>query len=268
MRRGTSTYKRTRNGLWTFKSSIPRLPLASASSLCSAHSTLDQIIAQAVDLLRVHGSQASPPSGLAIIRTCRQIYLEATSTLYGQYHHTNAQTSSPTLNESYVDQPTISFGILGRAPYFILNTFPQRLAQIRHIQLDYVETTLHQHGDHCGKSSSYALRCTDCNLCHWLEQIEEHMIGLRTIDVFMTFRSELPNLAGYPGYKYPWLIALFDLQRKRKVIRHFSINTDPRMRPGEAFEDVRTMKKFEKAVRYRLSELKQATTVSEQKLEV
>lgn len=172
------------------------------------------------------------------------------------------------LTDSYVDQPTVSFGVLGRPPYFIYNNSPQRLAQIRHIQLDYVETTLHQHGDHCGKSYSYALRCTDCNLSHWLKQIEEHMTGLRTIDVFMTFPSELPDLTGYPGCKYPWLCALFDLQRKRKAIRHFSINTDQQTHPGAATEDVRNMKRFEKAVRHRLSDLKQAATVSQQKLEV
>ena len=96
------------------------------------------------------------------------------------------------------------------------------------------------------------------------------MIGLRTIDIFMNlpFSTELPDLTAHPGCKFPWLSALFSLQRKRKAIRHFSIDTHRQIRLGEAIEDVQTMKKFENAVCDRLSELKQATTVSQQKLEV
>ena len=95
------------------------------------------------------------------------------------------------------------------------------------------------------------------------------MTGLRTLDIFMHFLSALPSLDGWSLVKNLWLVALFDLQKKLRVVRSFQVDRDSQTRTGKANEDeLRKMKAFEKAVRRRLSELMHAPRVSQEKLEV
>ena len=79
--------KQRRNSLWSFRSNIARLRQASvASQICLASEWYHYLTPHEVDreLLRC-GYQFPRQNGLGIIRTCRQIYLETTPILYGQY---------------------------------------------------------------------------------------------------------------------------------------------------------------------------------------
>ena len=77
-----------KNSLWAFKSNVQRMKRASvASQICYFLEGHRGLTPHEVDpnLLRC-GLSAIPTHGIAITRTCRQIYLESTSVLYSQYH--------------------------------------------------------------------------------------------------------------------------------------------------------------------------------------
>lgn len=79
--------KQTRNSLWSFRSSIARMRQASvAIQICLASELYHSLTPHEVnrELLRC-GYHFRGQNGLGIIRTCRQIYLETTPILYGQY---------------------------------------------------------------------------------------------------------------------------------------------------------------------------------------
>ena len=79
--------KQARNSLWSFRSNIARMLQASvASQIFLDSETHHYLTPHEVDreLLRC-GYYFPQQNGLSIIRTCRQIYLETTPILYGQY---------------------------------------------------------------------------------------------------------------------------------------------------------------------------------------
>ena len=257
--------KRARNSLWLFRSNVARMRQASvASQLCLASEIYHLLTPHEVDreLLRC-GYHVPGQNNLGIIRTCRQIYCETTPILYGQYRSSCITTYKL---KTCVGQPIICFGILGRPPYFIYNSVPQRLAQIRHVQLDYVQTDGHKHGKRCSRSGPYALRCTNCNFCHWLKLIKLSMTGLRTLDIFMTFSLDGPLPEELSLFENTWMDALFDLQRNFKAVREFSVSTEHGNTASN--REAQRVRKFEKMIQRRLSELKQTVVVSSEKLEV
>ena len=84
--------KRARNSLWSFRSSVARMRQASvALHICLASEVYHSLTPHEVngELLRC-GYYFRRQNGLGIIRTCRQIYLETTPILYGQYRSIHA----------------------------------------------------------------------------------------------------------------------------------------------------------------------------------
>ena len=165
-----------------------------------------------------------------------------------------------------VAQPILCFGILGRPPYFFLDIAPQRLAWIRHIQLDYVETNFVIHGKRCQKTGSLEPKCTNCNLGIWLRLTAKSLPGLRTLDMFVRLR---PGPTDVPSVDHPWVVDLYNLQAKSKAVRKFEISLESEGQP-RALPSTHTgmIKVFESDIRNRLDELRQLATVSDQQLEV
>ena len=84
--------KQARNSLWSFRSNIARMRQASvAAQICLANEMYHYLTPHEVDraLLRC-GYHPNGQNRLGIIRTCRQIYLETTPVLYGQYRSFHA----------------------------------------------------------------------------------------------------------------------------------------------------------------------------------
>ena len=83
------------------------------------------------------------------------------------------------------------------------------------------------------------------------------MTGLRILDIFMSFRLDLP----LPD-------ALFDLQRVLKAVREFSISMDRGYDGGSDNREMQMqrVRRFERLVQRRLFELKQAVAISYEEL--
>ena len=159
--------------------------------------------------------------------------------------------------------PKICFGVRGRPPYFIYSTLPQRLAQIRHIKLDYVEGWRQEHHQkRCKNPDPYAVKCNECNLCQWLVCIAKYMTGLRTVDISMKFMEPRTKAVSFDD---DWVVALLDLQRKSKAVREFEIIWALcTLRKDQASR----LRGFEKAMQGRLLEIKQSPAPQGEILEV
>ena len=87
----------------------------------------------------------------------------------------------------------------------------------------------------------------------------------------MTFPLDLPSLDDLSLFEYTWMDALFDLQRNFKAVRSFSISMNTEYGGGSntaGNREMQRVRKLEKYVQRRLSELKQTVVVSSEKLEV
>ena len=91
------------------------------------------------------------------------------------------------------------------------------------------------------------------------------MTGLRVLDLYIEFLWPFPAC---PTCTDPWVIPLFDLQRKLKAIRNFemTIKQDSSTRVGASY--LAATELVEVRLKNRLAELKQSAVVSHERFEV
>ena len=95
------------------------------------------------------------------------------------------------------------------------------------------------------------------------------MTGLRTLDIFMAFPMEIPLADDLSLFENTWVDALFDLQRNLKTVRDFSMDTEYGEGSNTAGNrEAQRVRKFEKMIQNRLSELRHTVVVSREKIEV
>ena len=143
---------------------------------------------------------------LTLLKTCRQVYLEAIDLLYREQ--------------------TFTFTSLAQPPFFIHSVLPERLAQIRSIQLIYNQRTMKRICILNTASGLHAHRlqtCPACNLKSWLDSIGWYMKGLRTIEVFIYLRTEMRGL----HMDDPWIVRLLKLQQGANGLRDMRIRVYP-----------------------------------------
>ena len=148
---------------------------------------------------------------LALLRTCRQVYMEAIGLCY-------------TL-------PTFEFSTLHHPPFFLRRALPHRLACIRSINLVYDQMKLMKPNTprtHVGCSTArYWHRvgeCTFCNPIHWLDGIKKYMTGLEIVKVyiFLEKKHQMPFMGD------AWIARLFDLQIGPNGLRKMKIHLSPK----------------------------------------
>lgn len=158
-----------------------------------------------------------PPNRLALVKVCRQVYLEAIDIIYSRR--------------------TFYFHHLAQPPYFMYSVLSQRLAQIRRIGL-YYQTQFSQPCKRLSKAKHRQRQCLGCNFCHWLELIKRYMVGLRAVNLFIYL-----NLAGSnkPSFDDQWVQHLLALQHRTNVI------TDLEVKPCDwvALPKVESLSRFE-----------------------
>ena len=150
------------------------------------------------------------PAGLALLRTCRQVYMEGIDLLY----------SSPTFN----------FTTLHHPPFFLRRALPHRLARIRSIHLVYDQNSLNRPTTraHVGCSTArywhQVGECKFCNPIHWLEGIKKYMTDLQRVEVYIYLekKHKMPFMGD------AWILRLFDLQVGPNGLRQIKIHVSPK----------------------------------------
>ncbi|KAL9124899.1 MAG: hypothetical protein Q9217_005827 [Psora testacea] len=149
-------------------------------------------------------------AGLALLQTCRQIYMEAIGLFYSL--------------------PTFNFTTLHHPPFFLRRALPHRLACIRSIHLVYDQNNLIKptSQSHVGcNTARYWHRvgeCTFCNPIHWLDGIKKYMTGLKSVEMYIYLeRKQQMSLMGDA-----WVARLFDLQVGPNGLRQMKIHVSPK----------------------------------------
>ena len=169
---------------------------------------------------------------------------------------------------SAIAEPIICFGIRTKAPYYIYNTLPNRLARVRHVQFDYIMDTPKPHNTHCKISNPYAVRCPDCNLWNWFRLVAKYMTGLRILDIFMRLKTLNDRL---PSFEDTWVAALLHLQAKSKSVRKFDlivVGSKQILQNPANRSEIRKCQMLKSRLIGRLAEIKQSRTVTDERLEV
>lgn len=121
--------------------------------------------------------------------------------------------------------PTFHFNSLSKPPFFLQSILPQRLAQIKRIQLCYHTRTMTRI---CNQSTRHSIelqrqhklqQCNSCNLDLWLDTIRKTMINLESIEMYLY----LDILGRVPTTEDGWISRLFKLQRGPNGLRTLRI---------------------------------------------
>ena len=178
-------------------------------------------------------------AGLALLRTCRQIYTESIGLFYSL--------------------PTFNFTTLHNPPFFLRRALPHRLAQIRSIHIAYNQNNLVKSNprNHVGCSTARYMHqvgeCTFCNPIHWLDGIKKYMTGLQSVEVyiFLEKKRQMPFMGD------AWVVRLFDLQVGPNGLRRMKIRVSPMEEPDEDSQSdeatfVRRAKRLDELLQQRL----------------
>ena len=118
--------------------------------------------------------------------------------------------------------PTFYFNSIAQPPFFLHSVLPERLAQIRKIQLCYNQTAINKvraNSSELAQHQHWLHQCAFCNVNHWLEMIGKHMTGLQTIEVY----AYLDETGHLPTLSDAWIIRLFKLQHGQNGLRNLKI---------------------------------------------
>ena len=156
--------------------------------------------------IRTPSKENQLPSVLALLCTCRQIYIEGIDLLYSL--------------------PTFNFRELHRPPFFIRAALPHRLTCVRNIHLVY-DQQLIKKMTHIGCStarySHQVGECTFCNPIHWINEIKKYMSGLKKIEIYMFLEKKQPLLT----MGDTWIARMLDLQIGPNGLREMKIHVSP-----------------------------------------
>ena len=176
-------------------------------------------------------------NAIALLRTCRQVYLEGINFLYSL--------------------PAFSFRGLHRPPFFIRSALPQRLACIRTIHLVYDQMNMGKMthvGCNTAKYCHQVGQCTFCNPIQWLNGIKRYMTGLKRIEVYMFMEKKQPLITMGDA----WVARMLDLQIGPNGLREMKIDVSPKeedhfdVSPSTEAEYVKKVKRLDELMQQRL----------------
>lgn len=140
-------------------------------------------------------------------------------------------------------------------PYFLDSVLPDRLSQIRHIQLCHNQK---KEFPCCGSGTPAAERrhrfqkCALCNTSLWLDLIKKRMTGLRTVELFLYLSFHSMRL---PTLDDPWIARLFGLQIGKNGLRDLKIHVCPNFESPFAFQQSMTAYRGNMETATRLNEM-------------
>ncbi|KAL9098831.1 MAG: hypothetical protein Q9163_005574 [Psora crenata] len=158
---------------------------------------------------RIRVSNNHLAAALALLQTCRQVYIEAIDPFYSL--------------------PTFNFTTLHHPPFFLRRALPHRLACIRSIHLIYNQSNINKPNprSHVGCSTArywhQVGECTFCNPLHWLDGIKKYLTGLKRLEVYIYLekKHQIPSMGD------GWVARLFDLQVGPNGLRNMKLYIAP-----------------------------------------